>query len=42
MRLADQFLESGEHDAALGNQVEEWKGTLQKIGLEFARLESES
>ena len=41
LRLADQFLGLGAaHDPALLHQVEDWKATLQSLGLEFARLES--
>jgi len=42
LRLADEFLERGATDVALRRQVEDWKATLQNLGLEFARLESVS
>jgi hypothetical protein len=40
LRLADEFLERGVTNGALRHQVEDWKATLQSLGLEFARLES--
>ena len=42
LRLAEEFLERGATDVALRHQVEDWKATLQNLGLEFARLESVS
>ena len=39
--LAREFLRpGGADDTALLHQVEDWKATLQSLGLEFARLES--
>ena len=41
LRLANEFLGPGAaDDTALLRQVEDWKATLQSLGLEFARLES--
>jgi hypothetical protein len=40
LRLAGEFLRRGADDIAFLHQVEDWKATLQSLGLEFARLES--
>jgi hypothetical protein len=42
LHLGQQFMESGTTDIALRHQVEDWKATMQNLGLEFARLESVS
>jgi|SRR6266436_1610322 hypothetical protein len=42
LRLAEEFLDHGAKDVALRHRIEDWKATLQNLGLEFARLESVS
>jgi hypothetical protein len=42
LHLAQEFMERGVTDIALRHQVEDWKATMQNLGLEFARLESVS
>jgi hypothetical protein len=36
--LGDEFLHRGEGDVALRHQIEDWKSTLQTLGLECSRL----
>jgi len=42
LHLGQEFMERGATDIALRHQVEDWKATMQNLGLEFARLESVS
>ena len=40
LHLAEEYRERGATDNALRHQVEDWKASMQNLGLEFARLES--
>ena len=42
LHLGQEFMERGATDIALRHRVEDWKATMQNLGLEFARLESVS